>query len=199
MKGLVIAAIAGFANFAFGAVEYEFCTGGAAPWIQTGYVWRSGAIDSSITPDEEDSDRITSWLELTVDGPCTVSFDSSILPIDVNSFFSPNCELWVDGELQSWRYGYGTASRQSFDVCGGGVHIIRWEVYTYSYWCEPQRNPIEISNVTIQDAPASVTVRFDANGGSVDVSERTFSTSAENYGDLPVPTRGGSGNKRGTA
>ena len=51
MKRQILAAIAGFANFAFGAVRCEFYTGGAASWIQTGDVWRSGAIDSSMTPE----------------------------------------------------------------------------------------------------------------------------------------------------
>ena len=190
MKRLIVALIAGLANFAFGEVEHEFYTGGAASWIQTGDVWRSGAIDSSMTPDEEDWGRITSWLELTVDGPCTVSFDSNLLPIDGNSYRWPSCELWIDGNNISWNL-QSSRQNQSVDVCGGGVHVIRWEVYTYDDWEEDARSPIEISNVQIQGAPASVTVRFDANGGSVSVSERTFSTSAENYGDLPVPTRGG--------
>lgn len=97
----------------------------------------------------------------------------------------------VDGEYvdpSSWQTGKWQV--QEFMITGGDDHEV-----VISYYLDSQvtETALYVADVVWTPAPASMTIRFDANGGSVVDSTRVYNP-GDTYGDqgsLPRPTRPG--------
>lgn len=187
MKKLMTAVAVLLAGFGSLAADYAFYTYGDAAWIQTGDVWLSGDLRGLAT---EERAYVESVLELTVTAPCAVEFDAGIYPYFAKGSYYGAWDMSVDGEYWSLDAGYQSGRKNVVFVGGSGFKTIRILTYAYEEWPEYEQAQLRISNVKVTSAPASVTVSFDASGGSVGISEKTFATSVP-YDELPEPVRGG--------
>ena len=160
-------------------VEPPFTTGGDADWTDEGDgVWKSGAI----------SDSQTTWAEVSVSGPCLVSFSwktSSESGYDKLHCYLDGAEniAAISGEMSTWDI-------VSFVVRGSGSHTVKF-AYTKDYGEFEGDDCGWVKDFTVTSLTAC-TVTLDANGGTLDGNTVE---AAEGYsvGTLPMPTWSGAG------
>ncbi len=127
-----------------------FVFGGNAEWMRLdGGVWQSGAID----------DYGETWIQQTVSGPGTVTFDWNVS----SEGGYDKLRFLVDGTEKDAISGTsGTWTTKSYDVVGSGDHVLRW-VYSKDSSSYSGSDCGWVRNVAWS---AIFTVTFDANGGT---------------------------------
>ena len=183
MKRMVMALIGLGAALALGAADLKFTTGGNKPWTQSGDVWTSGDLAAI------GSGYLETWLELTVEGPCTVTFDAAVYPR--SNTLGSGLEYSVNGSrLESAIFGVERGEPNTVLIPESGESVIRWFINTWDGFNWEWYADFKIGNVKVEKAPSAVTVRFDANGGSMEESDTVNFETGVQYGTLPEPTRG---------
>ena len=188
LKKLLSACVA-FTMLSLGAANLQFYTGGDKPWTQKDEVWTSPDLRSLAAGKPE------SWLELEVEGPCTVSFK---LSMDSDSFQdSVPCNggwlglsIYSDEDWFGWSSGSGNYfAENSIKLYERGTHFVRWEISSSGYGDSVYGQDIcKVKDVVVTPAPSSILVKFNPNGGSGSVVTNRFSTVDAAYDDIPTPT-----------
>ena len=183
MKRMVMALIGLGAALALGAADLKFTTGGDRPWTQSGDVWTSGDLAAI------GSGYLKTWLDLKVEGPCTVTFDAAAYPRSNTLGSSLECSV-NDSRLESVTFGFERGEPNTVLIPESGESVIRWFINTWDGFNWEWYADFKIGNVKVEKAPSAVTVRFDANGGSMEESDTVNFETGVQYGTLPEPTRG---------
>lgn len=179
---------AGFAD-ALDCPEWAFTTGGDAEWIvQTQDVYHgASAVQSGPI-----SDGQSTFLQTTVSGPGLLTFRWKVSSESGYDWL----RVAVDGvDYDSGISGTnGAWDEKSVLVLGEGTHVIRW-VYSKDGSATAGEDCGKVDALAWTQAPESITVSFDANGGSVDAESRVYAP-GDTYGrggddPLPTPTRTG--------
>ena len=189
MKKELLSVCTAFAVLALGAADLRFYTGGDKPWTQKDGVWTSPDLKSLAAGKPE------SWLELEVEGPCTVSFK---LSMDSDRFQNPipcsggwlGLSIYSDEDWFGWSSGSGNYfAENSIKIYESGTHFVRWEISSSGYDDSVYGQDIcKVKDVVVTPAPSSIMVKFNPNGGSGSVVTKRFSTVDASYDDIPTPT-----------
>ena len=181
-----------YAHWSSGAVTLSsaagggltYTSGGSAQWFgQKNQTWGGTAAAQSGTVEDGES----SWMQTVVTGPGTLSFRwraSSETRYDKLTFS-------VDGVEGPQLSGYsGSVWSQVSTNLTAGAHTVRW---TYSKDGSLSRGWDCGWVEAVQWTASYVNVTFDANGGTVSPSSKTYSVGMIEalYGTLPTPQRSG--------
>jgi len=160
-----------------------FTTSPDTPWFGQEASSRSGSVcaRSATIPNNTNS-----WLETSVYGPGTISFwwsvDSEGIPYDYLEFLVDGTQqAKIGGTNITWRH-------RSVTVTSGGEHALRWN-YTKN---GSKAHAPDCGRVDgIVWTPATFTVSFYANGGTIEAGGNRSRLYEEAVGELPEAKRTG--------
>ena len=166
----------------FASNPLTFTTSPETPWFGQEATSRSGTVcaRSATIPNNTNS-----WLETSVYGPGTISFwwsvDSEGIPYDYLAFL-------IDGQQRAQTGGTNVTWRQqSVAITSGGNHTLRW---SYEKNGENAHVPDCGRVDEIVWTPATFSIAFHANGGTVEAGSRSR-LYEEEVGELPEAKRRG--------
>lgn len=189
-----------FGLFAVVALSVEAVTitsSGDYPWTNVDGVWTS-ADPASVSVVDNEYMTFASTLVLTVETPCVLTFDLGIKRLSgaysrpsLSGSVSYGDSLYPQYVDLNWNYS-SDVSKQRILLPGSGHCEVFIEA---SCWLpvDPQFPwvTVQLSNVSVQTMPEVCTVVFDARGGEVDESTRTYKTENRSYGSFPAVSRDG--------
>ena len=127
------------------------------------------------------------WVTARMEGAGTFSYKYKVT-------ISPESREWSFYMVKDDEYGWSNSYRlnkwqdERIVIYDEGEHALSW------YFRNDEQNggcSALLSDFTWTPAPATITVAFDANGGTLEDADPFEYAPGDDYGDLPVPTRKG--------